>query len=136
MTNKKEPYWSIPNESLFDTLRTSSDGLSSSDANKRFVEYGINSLDQKRKIGSLSIFLSQFKSPIILIFLATALLSLFLQAREDSLIIIAIVLISSFLGYWQEKGASDAIRKLTMLIYTEKMVRFKISPLRILCPVI
>jgi Mg2+-importing ATPase len=111
-----EAYWSIPNDSLIHSLNTTSDGLSSIDANNRLIKYGINVVDYKRKTGSLSLFLSQFKSPIILIFLATAFLSFILQAREDALIIISIVLISSFLGYWQERGASKAMDKLASLI--------------------
>lgn len=111
-----EAYWSIPSGSLLDTLNTTSQGLSSTDAHNRLEKYGINTLDRRGKAGSLSIFSSQFKSPIILIFLATAFISFILQAREDAIIIISIVLISAFLGYWQERGASKAMDRLTSLI--------------------
>lgn len=111
-----EAYSNIPNDSLIDFLSTTSQGLSSTDAKDRLVKYGINAVDYKQKTGSLSLFLSQFKSPIIIIFLATAFLSLILQAKEDALIIISIVLISSYLGYWQERGASKAMEKLISLI--------------------
>ncbi|HEY7776964.1 MAG TPA: HAD-IC family P-type ATPase, partial [Nitrososphaeraceae archaeon] len=111
-----ETYWNIPNDSLIDFLSTTSQGLSSTDAKDRLVKYRINAVDYKQKTGSLSLFLSQFKSPIIIIFLATAFLSLILQAREDALIIISIVMISSYLGYWQERGASKAMEKLISLI--------------------
>lgn len=111
-----EAYWNIPNDSLMDFLNTTPQGLSSTDAKDRLIKYGINAVDYKRKVGSLSLFLSQFKSPIIIIFLATAFLSFMLQAREDALIIISIVLISSYLGYWQERGASKAMEKLISLI--------------------
>jgi P-type Mg2+ transporter len=109
-------YWSIPNDSLLDTLNATSQGLSSTDAHDRLEKDGTNALDQRGKATSLSIFSSQFKSPIILIFLATAFISFVLKAREDAIIIISIVLISAFLGYWQEKGASKAMEKLTLLI--------------------
>jgi Mg2+-importing ATPase len=81
--NQIEAYWNIPNESLIDFLNTTSQGLSSTDAMDRLIKYGINAIDYKRKTGPLSLFLSQFKSPIIIIFLATAFLSFILQARED-----------------------------------------------------
>ena len=109
-------YWSIPSDSLLDTLNATSKGLSSTDAHDRLVKCGINTLDRKGKTSSLLIFFSQFKSPIIVIFLATAVISFILQAREDAMIIISIVLISAFLGYWQERGASKAMDKLTSLI--------------------
>jgi Mg2+-importing ATPase len=122
MINQKEAYWSIPNDSLAKALNVTSKGLTSTDANDRLTKYGFNTVDHKRKTDSLTIFLSQFKSPIILIFLATALLSLILQAREDALIIILIVLISSFLGYWQEKGASEAVDKLVSLVKAKSSI--------------
>jgi len=108
-------YWSIPSDSLLDTLNATSKGLSSTDAHDRLVKCGINTLDQKGKTSSLLISFSQFKSPIIVIFLATAVISFILQAKEDAMIIISIVLISSFLGYWQERGASKAMDKLRSL---------------------
>lgn len=49
--------------------------------------------------------LSQFKSPIILILIFAALLSLFLRDAVDTVIILAIVFISGLLGFWQERGA-------------------------------
>jgi magnesium-transporting ATPase (P-type) len=94
-----EAYWNIPNDSLIDFLSTTSQGLSSTDAKDRLVKYGINAVDYKQKTGSLSLFLSQFKSPIIIIFLATAFLSLILQAREDALIMLYFGLLSTFFDY-------------------------------------
>jgi Mg2+-importing ATPase len=122
MISEKEAYWSITNDSLVKALNVTSKGLTSTDANDRLTTYGFNTVDHKRKADSLSIFLSQFKSPIIIIFPATSLLSFIFQAREDALIIISIVLISSFLGYWQEKGASEAIDKLISLIKVKSSV--------------
>jgi len=36
-------------------------------------------------------------------------LSFFLHDRVDAMIILSIVLISGILGFWQEKGAADAV---------------------------
>jgi P-type Mg2+ transporter len=109
-------YWSIPSDLLLDTLNATSQGLSSTDAHDRLIVHGINTLGRKGKTSSLSIFLSQFKSPIVLIFLGTAVISFILQAKEDAMIIITIVLISAVLGYWQERGASKAMDRLKSLV--------------------
>lgn len=61
---------------------------------------------------SLKILLSQFKSPITLILLFAAVVSFFLHDPTDTVIIVTIILISSLLGFWQEKGAADAFEKL------------------------
>jgi len=67
---------------------------------------------------------SQFKSPIILIFIFTSVLSLFLGELEDALLIITIVIISGILGFWQERGAINAVDKLL------ETVQSRISVLR------
>jgi Mg2+-importing ATPase len=43
-------------------------------------------------------------------------LSFFLHDRVDAIIILTIVLISGILGFWQEKGAADAVQKLLALV--------------------
>jgi P-type Mg2+ transporter len=118
----KEAYWFIPNNILINMLKTDTNGLSSDEANFRLSKYGNNLIDSKRKKNSLFLFLSQFKSPIIIIFVFTALLSFFLGEREDALIIFSIILISSSLGFWQEKAASDVIHKLISTVKTKSKV--------------
>lgn len=119
MIDVKEAYWLIPNNVLINMLKTDPNGLSSIEASFRLSKLGNNRLDTKRKKNFLSLFLSQFKSPIIIIFVFTALLSFFLGEREDALIIFAIILISSSLGFWQEKTASDVIHKLISTVKTK-----------------
>ncbi|HEX2407621.1 MAG TPA: HAD-IC family P-type ATPase, partial [Nitrososphaeraceae archaeon] len=122
MIDTKEAYWFIPNNILINMLKTDTNGLSSVEANFRLSKYGNNYIDSKRKKNSLFLFLSQFKSPIIIIFVFTALLSFFLGEREDALIIFSIILISSSLGFWQEKAASDVIHKLISTVKTKSKV--------------
>jgi len=62
------------------------------------------------------LFLSQFKSPITLLLIAAALLSMGLRDLADAVIILIIILISSFLGFWQEKGAENAVEELLKML--------------------
>lgn len=57
----------------------------------------------------LSLLARQFRSPIILLLSAAALLSVFLGETTDSLIILAVVAISGLLGFVQESGAVRAV---------------------------
>ncbi len=122
---KKEEYWNISNQVLLNILKTSpKNGLSSSEANERLSKYGHNIINTHRKTNSsLSLFISQLKSPIIIIFIFTALLTLILEEVENASIILSIVLISSFLGFWQEKNASNAIDKLLSIIKIKSTVK-------------
>ncbi len=58
----------------------------------------------------------QFKSPITLLLIGAALLSMGLGDLTDALIILVIILISSFLGFWQEKGAAHAVEELLKMV--------------------
>jgi Mg2+-importing ATPase len=49
-------------------------------------------------------------------------LSFFLGQAENALIIISIVIISGLLGFWQEKGATDAITKLLEIVQLKTTV--------------
>ena len=109
-------FWNLPTEKLLEQLHSSPQGLTTPESQKRLIQYGANSLKQKRKSHTFSLLLNQFKSPIILILMGAAILSSFLGDIINSLIILAIVLFSGLLGFWQERGAADAIAKLLAMV--------------------
>jgi len=112
----------MPTTELLDFLGTSENGLTDAEANLRLVNYGENIISAPRYSGDLRIFVSQFKSPIILILIFTALLSFFLRDATDALIILSIVLVSGLLGFWQERRAANAIDKLLAIVKTKTTV--------------
>ena len=115
-------FWSIPVPEMIQRLQTTAEGLSSSESNERLKKYGANLLKPKKSSDALTILLSQFKSPIILILLFAAGLSFFLGDTTDTVIIVTIILISSLLGFWQEKGAADAFEKLLSAVEVKATV--------------
>src|SRR6476661_6349619 len=134
MTNNQQEdysYWSIPVADLIQKLNGTAlekpqeykeIGLSSTEANLRLSNYGKNLVKPKKKTDLLSLLISQFKSPIIIIFIITSVLAFFLGQTEDALIIISIVIVSGLLGFWQEKGATDAITKLLAIVQLKTTV--------------
>lgn len=115
-TNQFNSFWHLSSEEALLRLGTSKAGLNERDAAKRIKTYGRNTIKANAHTSGLLLFLSQFKSPITLMLIAAALLSASLGDVADTLIILTIVLISSFLGFWQEKGASDAVRELMKMV--------------------
>jgi len=111
-TTIPEEYWSRPVEELFAALNSSSAGLGSAEADLRLAEVGPNLLEVKEKATALKLFLNQFKSPIILILLFATGVSAVLKDWVDALIILAIVLGSALLSFFQEYSASTAAEKL------------------------
>jgi Mg2+-importing ATPase len=101
---------------LLQQLGTTSEGLSQEEARQRLKTLGPNLLQGKPRAGARSLLLAQFKSPIILILIGAALLSFYLKDRPDAVIILIIVGISGLLGFWQEKGAAEAVQKLLTVV--------------------
>ena len=101
---------------LLDDLQTSPLGLTSDQVKERLEKYGPNILKKQKKSDALTLFLSQFKSPIIIILLFAASLSVFLQDSTDAIIIFIIILVSSLLGFFQEYRATSAVKKLLTLV--------------------
>jgi len=116
MEQNPQPFWSIPATELLTRLRTTVSGLTSDEAKYRLVSYGSNRLKPKKKSDVFTLFIAQFKSPIILILLAATGLSLFLHNIVDASIILSIVIISGLLGFWQEHSASNAVNKLLAIV--------------------
>jgi len=109
-------FWSIPVEDMLQKLETVKEGLSNNEAQKRLSLYGSNLLKPQKRSDVLTLLVSQFKSPIILILLFATVLSFFLHDPIDALIILIIVLVSGLLGFWQEHSASNAVKKLLTIV--------------------
>jgi P-type Mg2+ transporter len=115
-------FWNIPAAELLQQLQTTSQGLTGEESRRRITQYGPNLLKPKKRATALSLLLSQFKSPIILILIFASALSFFLHNHVDAIIISAIVLVSGLLGFWQEKGAMNAIDKLLSIVQIKAKV--------------
>ncbi|OPY74897.1 MAG: Magnesium-transporting ATPase, P-type 1 [Syntrophorhabdus sp. PtaU1.Bin050] len=115
-TNGLDTFWALPTNTVFVRLQATIDGLSETEAQKRLQLYGYNTLKPKKKSDSLALLLAQFKSPIIIILLFATGLSLVLHDVTDALIILVIVVISGLLGFWQERGAVNAVQKLLSIV--------------------
>jgi Mg2+-importing ATPase len=96
--------------------------LTQDEAEKRLSKYGSNLLRPKKRSGKLTLLLTQFKSPLIIILIFAGGLSFFLGDSVNAVIILTIILISSLLGFWQERGAANAIEKLLAIVQTKATV--------------
>lgn len=126
ITKKQEhskAFWSQSVDAYYEQLNTSSEGITQKQAKRRLKQYGPNRLYDKNGKGYVSLFLAQFKNSIILILLFATGLSFFLNDHLDAAIILSIVLMSGCLGFWQEKGAANAVKELLALVQITVSVR-------------
>ena len=122
MNQNIQTFWSFTVTELIEKLQTNVSGLTDKEVVERLSVYGANRIKPKKKSDTFTLLISQFKSPIILILLFATGLSLFLNNYVDASIILAIVLISGLLGFWQEHGASNAVAKLLAIVQIKASV--------------
>lgn len=114
--NSLDTFWSLTSKDIFTSLQSSDKGLSDEEASIRLKNYGRNTLKSTSKVSAFLLFLLQFKSPLTLLLIIAAGLSLGLGDQTDAIIIFVIILASSVLGFWQEKGAANAVAKLLQMV--------------------
>src|SRR6478752_4381491 len=114
-------YWSIPLPELMDYLHSHEIGLASAEAAVRNQIDGLRGSAQSAGewIRALQLFAAQFKSPITLILIGAAVLSLFLRDAVDAATILVIVFAGAGLSFWQEYVAANAVKALLALISTK-----------------
>ncbi|HSR12701.1 MAG TPA: HAD-IC family P-type ATPase, partial [Thermodesulfobacteriota bacterium] len=122
MNQRQAQFWGVPSSELLQQLQTTPQGLRSDEVQQRRSRYGANLLRPKKKSDALTLLFAQFKSPIILILIFAAGLSFFLRNPSDALIILVIVLLSGLLGFWQERGAVNAVEKLLAILQIKATV--------------
>ncbi|MCC4765662.1 calcium-transporting P-type ATPase, PMR1-type [Methanosarcina sp. DH1] len=116
-------YYDEAADAVLKTLDTSEEtGLSSEEAEKRLEKYGKNELKEEEKTSVVKLFLSQFKSFLIIILIAAALVSAFLGEFVDAFVILFTVILAGVLGFVQEYRAEESIKLLKSLTSPEALV--------------
>lgn len=115
--------WSSPLPALLTTLDASADGLTTQNADERRLRCGPNRLTADRHAGALALLLRQYQSPLVWILVFGAAVSAGVQEWTDALIIMAIVLGSTLLGFFQEYRASEAVQALRAQLALKALVR-------------
>ena len=99
-------------------------GLTSTEAQKRLVQYGENVIESKKGNGPLKVFAGQFRDVMVMILLVGAVISVFLGEVYDALTIIVIVMLNAILGFVQEYRTEKTLEALkNMTAPTAKVMR-------------
>ena len=106
---------SLSEYEIYEKLATGEKGLSSQEAATRILEFGKNELPEAKRASVFTIFLSQFKSPLIYVLIAAALLSWFLDHLTDTAFITVVILVNAVIGTIQEWKAEQSAKALQQL---------------------
>ncbi|MEE9458160.1 MAG: cation-translocating P-type ATPase [Candidatus Bathyarchaeia archaeon] len=97
-------------------LGASNEGLTNQEAERRLVEFGPNELQAEKQVSPLQIFIGQFKSILIIILFFATIFSAVVGEIINAIIILAIVIASAGLGFFQEYRAERALEALKKML--------------------
>lgn len=97
---------------VFDDIKESIYGLTESDAKKNLEIYGHNALKKEKKSTWVKSLISQFTDLMIIILIASSVISFFLGENSEGIAILTIVILNGLLGFFQEMKTERAMEAL------------------------
>ncbi len=110
------PYHTLTPNEIFKKLSSQKEGLSSEKAKIFLEKFGTNELKEKKTLNPVFVFLKQFNSFFVYILLIAVVISFFIKNFIDMYVIIAVILINSSIGFFQEFKAERSISALKKMI--------------------
>lgn len=115
MSAQKKYYLeNVPN--IIREFNSNERGISSTEAKNRLLKYGPNEFAEAKRDSYFSIFLSQFKSPLIYVLLFSGVIVFFIGESLDTLVIFSVLFFNALIGTIQEGRAQNtflALKKFT-----------------------
>ena len=120
-----QPVWhSLSVEQALEAQATDlASGLTQTEAAMRLQHYGANQLAVKPPRPVWLLLLAQFKSVLTLVLLMAAVLAAAIGDLQDGLVILVVVVINAFLGFFQEFQAEKSLAALKKMLVLEALVR-------------
>lgn len=115
-------YWQYEPQEVMKELQTTEAGLSNEEAEKRLLAGSSKKKERSQLVKDITLFFSQFKSPLTLLLVAAVILSAFLGETSDVFIILFILLATGIMSFIQERHAGKAVEKLRSIIRTKVRV--------------
>lgn len=113
---EQKQWHSISIDEVSRDLGASNEGLTNQEAERRLVEFGPNELQAEKQVSPLQIFIGQFKSILIIILFFATIFSAVVGEIINAIIILAIVIASAGLGFFQEYRAERALEALKKML--------------------
>ncbi len=111
-------YYQSTTQEIINTLKSNiNEGLTTQEAEKRLTENGYNEFEEREKKSFFQKFIAQFKSFMILVLIAAAIISgitgvMHGEGITDAIIILSIIVINALIGVFQESKAEKSLEAL------------------------
>ncbi|WP_104667054.1 magnesium-translocating P-type ATPase [Ensifer adhaerens] len=109
-------FWTKPAPEVMRLFATPPNGLSSAEVLARQERYGPNTLEAPPTARALRTFVTQFRSPLVLVLIVAAAIALFVGDTQDAVVIWLIVVLTCAVSFVQEYRASGAMERLKRTI--------------------
>lgn len=111
----KKNFWNCSGDELLKEFKTDSRGLSTERAEKIRSEKGENVLQEGKRKSTLQVFLSQFCDLLVIILIIAAVISMFSDNIESTIVILAVLVMNAVLGTVQHVKAERSLDSLKQL---------------------
>ena len=120
--DRTRDFWDIPIEELLREIETAPDGLTTAEARRRLRVYGPNSLAREKRFAPLMELLRYFANPLVMVLIIASSVSFALGQHVDAVIIMAMVILSVALNFYQEHQAKTAVERLRRQVASTAVV--------------
>lgn len=121
-TPHTDNFWQFDSNYWLQKLNSSDKGLSQTAADKILLQLGLHKKSKSVLKKDFSLFIGQFKSPLMLLLIGAVILSAFLGDTSDVFIILFIVLSTGLLSFFQERNAGRFVEALQSMIALKSSV--------------
>lgn len=108
-------FYSEEKERILSLLKTTEEGLKSTQLEALLEEHGKNRLKEGEKKSVLEVFLEQFKDFLVMILLVAAGISFISGNKESTLVILVVLILNAVLGTVQHMKAEESLESLKKL---------------------
>ncbi len=98
-------------------------GLSNDEVQMRLAQYGKNEIDDRQQRKWPGILAAQLKSSLVVLLMIAVIISIVLGETTDAIAIMAIIILNTILGFWQDYSAEKSLAELKKLSVPEVTVR-------------
>ncbi|MBF0411033.1 MAG: HAD-IC family P-type ATPase [Candidatus Riflebacteria bacterium] len=114
--NGNEQWHAIDYKEVLNNFESSLNGLKSEEVKNRLLKYGPNKLKRKSKDGVLKVLWRQINNPLIWVLIGSSTLATALGKITDGMVVLAVVVVNSMIGFIQEYKAGKAIEALSSMV--------------------
>ncbi|QSQ22915.1 HAD-IC family P-type ATPase [Pyxidicoccus parkwayensis] len=110
------PWHALPPDAVLSRVESGQHGLTDEQARERLARYGPNVIQREKGEGPLKLLWRQVNSPFIWVLIASAALAIVMGKVTDGLVVAAVVVLNTLIGFVQEYRAGKAIEALSRMV--------------------